>query len=560
MPANNEIDTGPKPLRWLRERHPDVAGDNHEYLEDIRALYEGGRFLLKNREVFQRLFPQMAGETDASYKERCKAAFYVNNLATVIDFIVSGLAQDKARIRPEGARVDEVTVDEFLVKWEQDTSPRGGEKVPYAELLSVQGRNGLLYQRWWTLIDLPAMGPDFNPTSRLEQEQAGALDAYAVALDPLSIMDWCANAAGELEWVRTCTHERVRSSPTSTRDTQRTEYRLYTRTHWALYVVEHRDGQAPPSEDQTIAPIAGGPHGFGRVPVIPGCLPPGLWAGNKLHSLAAEYLRKSNGLSWAEVRSIYQQLYEFLDNSLPGIDEAPKDGAAADPHRAVRQPRGPGKVQTRGANDKAEFIGPDPGPFAHIATSLEGLRDDMYRVTYQMALAADTSGAAIRRSAESKGKDGESGVIVLVALGDILRRHGDDVLALVTTIRSIAKKHVTAGLEKFEVDDLEAAINRAVMLETVTLPSATAKKLLAVRLLRQILGADATADVMSEIEKELDEAITQDQLTAPPPPAPGAVPEDPSAAAEPADTEEPEPEDDPKETAPPPKAKRKPKR
>ena len=172
MPATT-IEIGPLPLRMLRERHPSVDGSHHEYLEDIRALYAGGKFLLRNPEVFGRLFPRMAGETDPSYEERKRRAFYVNHLATVVDFIVSGLSQDPGRIRPDGEDGTDAAVDdEFLAAFEADCSPPGGEKVKFAQLLSDQGRNGLLYQRWWTLVDMPDLGSDYAPVSRLDQERA----------------------------------------------------------------------------------------------------------------------------------------------------------------------------------------------------------------------------------------------------------------------------------------------------------------------------------------------------------------------------------------------------
>ena len=293
----------------------------------------------------------------------------------------------------------------------------------------------------------------------------------------------------------------------------------------------------------------------------------GMWMGNKLHSLAVEYLNQSCGLSWAGYKALYSQLYEFLRPSAPGLEE-PIDEQAANPNRAASSPRGPGIIQVRSQDDKAMYIGPDTSSFAHGLAVLDRLKGDMHSVTYQMALGADTKGAVIKRAADSKEKDGEASVVVLVAVGEELRDHGATVATAVARVRSpkpgaeagagTAEEWKVGGMEKFEVADLTEQINQVVMVEGISIPSATYQRKRKARLARADLGAEATTEVMSDVEDELEQAITQDQFTTAPMALPGPAadpaadpPDDPTDPADAGEVEDPPAE-------PPPPAKKKP--
>ena len=73
---------------------------------------------------------------------------------------------------------------------------------------------------------------------------------------------------------------------------------------------------------------------------------------NKIESIARELLNKRCALSWAEFKSLYPVLYEFMQDEDP---EACAGGVAEDNDRAVNQTRGIGYVQERAEKDRAEF-------------------------------------------------------------------------------------------------------------------------------------------------------------------------------------------------------------
>jgi hypothetical protein len=510
-----------KPLSYGRLKATSEEYDL-AYWQELRALYEGGKTLLRHPEVFRRLFPRHANETDLVYEERCRRAYYVADFATIIDFIVAGLSGDPIRLLPPGA--DEAPagtapeLDEFYEAFLEDCSPPGGKRQAFHELLKEAATTGLLLGRWWTLTDLPASDPTAPPPAdEAEQRSRGLLDPYAVQVEPECVLDWDAEANGAINWAIMRSVSKRRRTPDEERDIVREEYRLYTAEGWALYVVEwsaNPKREKPKPEDDAMIPVeAFGPHSFGRVPLVLHKLPIGLWAGNKLFSIAVEYLNKSCGLSWAEYKDLYQQLYEFLGQELPGIDREVST-KQEDPNRARRQPRGPGHVQERGQDDKAEYVGPDTTGMVHSAERLVRIREDMYRVTYQMALTQDQTGALAQRSEKSRKLDASATDIVQCAIGRELREHAVEVVDTAAVGRGDKPGYDAAGYEQFSSVDLTELIEQAMTIETISIPSATYQKTRKLRLVRADLGDEATPELMKKVESELEGAITQDQLQA----------------------------------------------
>jgi hypothetical protein len=504
------IQPKPLPYKLLKRTHRDYDA---AYWRELRVLYEGGKRLLGDEKMLCKVLHQHTGETPQHYAERCKRAYYVNVLATAIDFIVAGLNLDPIRMIPPGG--PEAEADEFYEKFAKNTAPAGADdRVPLQELVREQVRDGLLLGRWATLVDLP---PAMDAASLADQLAQGGLDAYAIPIAIEEVLDWHTRG-GRLEWVVRCQVQQDRTTPDDDGSTIVETYTIYTADQWWRYVVRYTDPKvqrsdkiAPPKDDDVI-PLDGpaGRHSFGRVPLILHLLPVGLWAGNKLLSIIKEHFNKGNILAYAEVKDGLQQLYEFLGSELPGVDQ-PIAEKQTDPNRAA-SPRGPGMVQVRGADDRAEYVGPDTSGMAQMRDSVKAAREDAFRVVYQMALAEDNKGALVGRSAESKGKDHAAAGVMLGAMGEEGREHAVEIFDTVAKGRQDEPGWTAQGLERFEVSDVSEQIDQAVLLETVSIPSATYQVERKVRLAKSDLGAAATDKLMETIRDELQGAITQDQL------------------------------------------------
>lgn len=522
--------------KLLKKRHPEY---DLQYWKELRALYEGGKALLRNPEVLDAIFPRHGNESEEAWGQRKKRAFYVNHLGTVIDKIVAELSCDEIKMIPPGQDPDdEVTLDKFWGKYMNDCSPPGGQRQSFAELMLEQARTGLLLGRMWTLDELPPPPPeDMQPDSLAEQKEGGYLDGYTCQVPPECVLDWEEGRDGRLVWVRTCFVSRHHADPFSDEVLVREDYTIYDEIGWFRFVVEYDEdqGRVPtenrplkkkPNDDDAILGTSGS-HSFQRVPLVRLTMPPGLWAGNKLHSLAVEYLNKSCGLSWAEANIFFAQLYEFLGSEMGGVDTVIPSEAQQDPHRARRQPRGPDIVQVRGQDDSADYISPPADGLERGSESLQSLEEQMYRITYQMALGENNSGALIRRSADSKELDHAVTQVITEAVGDRVKYHAIEVVDTAAVGRGDRKPTepgwTAKGMEGTQEVDADTEIGRAVSLEVVQLPSATFQQLRKQKLAKAVLGDAATTKVMDDITKELKVAITQDNLImmAAPPPPPG---------------------------------------
>jgi hypothetical protein len=134
-----------------------------------------------------------------------------------------------------------------------------------------------------------------------------------------------------------------------------------------------------------------------------------------------------------------------------------------------------------------------------------------------MALAADNSAAALRRSADSKGHDKASAVVVFEALGQIARKFTEDLCDMVARGRQNADlvgKFQANGMAKFDAISADAEVERSVNLEQVSIPSPTFQRLRKLELCKAVLP-DLTTEQIEAIEDELEVAITAESLMVP---------------------------------------------
>src|SRR5690606_1955909 len=235
-----------------------------------------------------------------------------------------------------------------------------------------------------------------------------------------------------------------------------------------------------------------------------------LHLGDQIESLCRAYFNRQNGESYQWVQFYFQQLYEFLAPEVAGID-TPISDAQSDPGRARRY-RAPGEVQVRGHEDKAMFIGPNMSGVSEAREAMKDLRDSIYRATSQMALSQDTSGAMLRRSADSKRQDSIAQEIVLGAIGKKLLVLANSAADLLAKGRGDDEAPKLRGYERFDIFDADMLLNRASVVASINIPSATYQ----VEHLYQVATADLGDSVDEETKKkirlELERSITQDQL------------------------------------------------
>lgn len=562
-------------MTWgdFQQRHPEWCGD---YWAECRALYAGGSRLLADKAVLERLFPSHRHENQQVYEERKKRAHYYPYAGTIIDNLLSGLGTDPLRItfaeQDVKTGASELPPEaEWWERWVQDVcdlaerpsdygleddddgedDDEGGVTM-HAFIVDVL-REALQTRTAWVLADLPEVDDsEEKPVvdSKLAAEQ-NALDPYLCVVPAEQVIDWQTDRTGRhLEWAIIMTQEQIRATPKDRRGKIRHTYVLWDAVAWTKYEIDVDPGNLPHAE--TIVPeVASAAHGFGRVPLERLVLPEGLHAMGKLHSLAREHFNKRCAMSWAEYKSLFAVLYEFLgaeDNN--GM---PTPTNQIDSARATNQIRGQGYTQVRGKDDDARYVGPDVAPFKEARESCNDAMREMHRVMFSMALSADMNNKALNRSGESKQEDNVVTAVLLDAFGTIVRRFFRRLLVLAALGRGEAPpKCRVEGLEQFDVSGTAQAITEAVeMFNGIPILSPTFRELALARIYAKYLGDAITPEQMVEIRQEIRDAISAEETAIAGGLIPGVAPGGP--APKPTDKPqlpEPDPDEDDADKAP----------
>lgn len=493
----------------LAQTHPEYRA---AYWRRLRAFHDGGESLLADDAVMSDVFPRHREEHDSVYRERKKRAFYLNYAGEIVGYIVSQLMAERLVIES-----DAESLPDFYRGFLEDVSAPGGERCSLHEFMRGRVLEALICKKSWTLVDLPQNDP-VAYASLGDQERAGALNAYLVPVATESVIDWEQDEGGELTLGIVYTTHARRLSVSGDRSRVTHRWDVYTRDRWKRYEIEPEPGKK--LDDRTPVPlVAEGAHSFGRVPLVPLCLPGGLWVMNQLESAAREHFNKRSALGWGETQALLPELYEYLGPEVGGLG-TPIGEAQQDPSRALTSRRGQGYVQVRGAGDKAEFVGPDPAAFTAARESCRELRDEMHRITYQMALTVDNSGAALKRSGDSKAQDRAATTVVLNALGAIVRRYSEVLMDMVSAGRregELVGQWHAKGLDQFDGLAASEVISQAEAVELIKVPSETFQRRWKMKVVKACLGEDLTPDDAEAIETELDRNIMPEQLTEPEP-------------------------------------------
>lgn len=552
--------TGPMTLTWgdLQQRHPEWQGATWA---ECRALYAGGPRLLQDREVLERLFPRHMHEIAAVYEQRKARAHYFPYAGTIIDHLLAGLGTDPlvvsfAETDDKGATTLPAAA-EWWERWVRDVTDEAERPADYGledtddedddeggrtmhHFLVDVLREALQTRTAWVLADLPEAGEAGpEPTSALDLEQ-GRLDPYLCLIPAEQVIDWNCDDRGKPEWVLILTCRQVRATPRDRRGKVLHVYTLWTAESWARYEVLV-DPRNLPTEQMPFAPVRTGAHGFGRVPLERLELPEGMYAMGKLHSLAREHFNKRCAMSWAEYKSLFPVLYEF--HGAEDKQGLPVAAAQADENRATNQLRGQGYTQTRGNEDRAEYVGPPSDPFVAARDSCSDTMREMHRVMFSMAMSANMDKAALTRSAESKSADNATTEVLLDAFGTILTRFARRLLLLAALGRGEAAPPAQiSGYAKFDVAGVDSKIAEAVQLFAgVPMLSSLIKELYLAQLYGDIVGG-LTPEQVEEVREQIREGLSAEEMAAAALAGMGTGPSAPTPGDDEGDNSEPAPE------------------
>ncbi len=490
MEEENKIPKGAVKYKFLKQRHPEYCA---EYWAKCRAFYRGGQCLLGNASLLSEVFPKHRNETQSIYELRKSMSFYMNYAGEIIDELIAKLNSDPLRLEAKKP-------NPFYTKFLNNCAPAGAEPKRYGDLVMDLLNTAMQCKTAWVLVDMPPA--DRDVTSLAEQENLGMLDAWAVEIQPESVVDWEVDEHGVLEWALVCYKSNKRKGIGGDRKIITEKYTYYTRRTWTKWEISYPEG-TPPKDEKIIQMSGMGEHKFKEVPLKRLSLTDGLWAMGKLESLAKEHFNKRNALSWAEFKALLPVLYEFHDNS-PEVMAFGGEGGDID--RGFNQPRSVGHVQIRNANDSVMWVAPPDGPFAHSLASCDSVRDEMHRVVHQMARSASNNSISSRQSGEAKAMNENPTNIVLEAFGDLLREFAINLLGLVQAGRGDGKiEWLATGLSNFQSRTLRALLEQEAILDTsVEIPSPLFKTMRKFQIAKKILGDAAREEELESVQTEIE--------------------------------------------------------
>lgn len=486
----------PYKLFTQREKHPDYKAP---YWAKCRALYSG-RFLEQEQsKILSELLPKRNAEEPADYDARKKQAVYKNYAGPIVDKKVGDLFIETPSM---GVPEDAPEPPEFYAEWFKDVSRPGGQEMSFNDLLHQQMLTAQVCQRAWTLVDLPQTPADIQPESEGDQERMGLLQAYACPIEPESVWDWKRNDEGELQWILLAFQRRERDSLDGDRDVIEEEFVYFDKAGFARYRIRY-DKNRPPMGDEIVPLVESGQHSFGRVPVCVLELTPGMHTMGKLENLARAHLNLTSALQWATISSLFPTRVAFMGPEDESVS------VTSDPNRGTDQKVSQIHAQVLGAQDRYEFIGPSPEPFAQAARQADGLRDEMYRVAYQGSDSTDGSAAALGRSGLSKQMDrasqGEEGK----ALMQLIHKHAKEILACVGEGRGDKGQDgkpipwVMTGAEETPTVDKAGELQEAQMVQLLDINSPSFQVDYKCKVAKAVVGDDVPPERLEVYRQEL---------------------------------------------------------
>jgi hypothetical protein len=466
-------------VQLLEQRHPDRPSD--VVLERYRALAEGGE---RWRDLVSFWLPQNGNEPADIYNDRKKRAVYHNYAGGIVGLLVAYLFSEAPSI--EGLEGD------WAAAWLDNVDRR---RTPLATWWRQRFFDALVDGVAWCWVNLPARAPELVLVSRADEEKAGLLDAYLVPLCLHEVLDWGEDSVGALSWVLIRQVEQVRVTVDQPRVAV---YRWFyidgvsiRRWEWKQTAPE-KPAPTPEDEAEELGTLQ---HNMGGLPVVRLQIPRGLHAMRLLHDPALAHLRARNDLTWALGRTAHAM--PWIKRKWGG--DAPQVGS--------------GYYLELEHEDDFGWTEPQGNSFAVLRDDAKDLKEEIYRVVHQMALAADNDSSRMRASGESKQSDWQASDVVMSGYADLVRQAMREVVRIVSRVRTGTEQAVTVkGLDGWQTMDLMTFLTSSGLALEAKQLSPTFRRVIARRQAERLLGDEVTAAELEAIRAEIDGAPEEDRI------------------------------------------------
>jgi hypothetical protein len=453
-----------------------------------RALYAGGKAV---RVLLDELLYKGQNEADQRFQARKDRAYYVNHCASIVDQLVAWLFSAQPRVASDPADPDEFWKD-FI-----GNCDLGGHSLH--QFQQERLREAFITRRAWTLVELPTRdAAQQQPSSLADEDRAGMRRAYLVALPTESVIDWEYDEDGELLWATVKNESRPRPDPSQPRGLRVVTWTIYDRQRWTRYEWRQKKPGVTWTDKEDAKEIGSGLHTFDRVPLDELCLPEGFYLLGKVADHLVESFNARNAKSWGMYTGLFAMPVHKKVQSADGSDTS-----------INRSYFGNGYGIEIGHDEDLYLLEPSGASFTTAKEHIAELKDELYRVVHQMALSADNSAGAMKRSGDSKAQDKESSEIVLQALSQIEAPNREAKLNLVAAGRKDKVEWDVTPVEKFSLQSAGEVIQDCTLAGAAGVRSKTFEKERQKKLAAALLP-DLEEEKAKQIDEEIDENVEAD--------------------------------------------------
>ena len=480
----------------LATQHPTYQPDVWRRYD---ALYRGGEVF---RSRIAEFLPKNPNEPPNVYSSRCEEAHFTGYAGPICDWFAAKLLSASLAVKATTPDGKTVTADPYYAPWKEDVDGAGTDLVDFVRQRFTEA---LVKGRAWWLAEIPDDDTP-EPTNRRQWEDSGRGNVMLTPLDNEQVLDFHADARGNLLWAIVYSIETPREDPKKDRETISERWAIYTAENVETWGVDY-PAKEPRPEDAKL--IGTKPNPFGRVPLVrlgfvgtrgvkvkgggkafnvsSGALE-GFWLMRRLADPQIAHFRSSAALDWSIKRTCYAMpVFQLEDDEKPPV-------------------MGAGYYIKIGVNEKATWIAPPTAHLDVLAKRCETLQQEVYRVANQMAQGVNNNAAAVGRSGESKQADAASTEVVLRVYGALCREAIEATYDLVSLARGEDTVWAIDGFDIFSVADASSLVETIRAVETLSIPSTTLRKELMVRIGDALLP-NAAQPIKDAIRDEIDAGV-----------------------------------------------------
>ena len=428
----------------------DVRHDSYtkEFWDDLDALYRGGK-AFRNR--IQNFLPQNELEPSDVYHKRKHNATYRSYMGPIIDYYAAWLFSADFVIR---AHSDGKTID-APPEYAELREDIGGD-VDMKVFVKERFTKSLIQERSHWLCELPATKEKAYPADKAQFENEGFKKACLKKVDAEELLYWELDDDGRLEWCVIHSIRKTRKSISSATFTFVETWAVYDKENCTTYQLEYEKGQRP-SDPKTVVPETFKyKHGFLQVPLITLQIPEGMWIANRVYDPQTAHFRLGSALDWSIKRTCYSMpVLKLTDDG--------KDFTF-----------GAGYYIKLGTEESMEWPAPPTQQFDAISNEVDVHRNDIFRMTHQMALGLDNNAETVGRSADSKDQDNAATRIMLHAYGEIVSKAIEETYELISdAFGDTDVSWSIEGMSGYDTATAPEVIANATNVQLLNIPSKT---------------------------------------------------------------------------------------